>query len=907
MKDVIRAASGLAEPYQVLATIFEERGEARKAMDTLSLYAALTSGEEASRSEEERQSMAELAKLHLQLGRVDEAIVVLYRLFELSGDEAVACEVARLLRLCKRWRECHELLEACVVRGWRERPPRIDLKAAMQFCDLLLETREFRKCACVLVRLLGLRSAGAPDLHGERAPDSFLDAEGFDEAHLRAQLSKTYPDLVAKLAAAACHMQAAEGEGADLLCRCSIDVVTAHPAESHFDLHLCVVDALLADKSAGDTAGGDSEEWRAHRWPRRSAVSRQAALRALAVLDGLEAASGGEDLRERRAACLWLTGRPREAAELLEEALAECGEERAEWEVHQLRVHAAEAWVEVGEPEKADRCLRSLSYDDLQRSSEVPPAMSSEQRSQLYQELVKFIDHADEVASAGGVVDPDGLQRFSRNFKRLVHDCELDQKRLSVHTARTGTVDDESPDSTAAAGPAAAATAAAVAPDAAAPTGAAAEGPAAAAAAPPTPAGAPGALALQPGPQEEGALVPAAEETGVLRVAKAACRRRRLEPGPGLPSAMISKFRRRSLGLETIEDLFGFEAYFSLLLKGVELLKTHAPNRGTACHRRLAELAHCVELCEMVLTNKRLVALRNPMKRKLLRELAMTSVSLAFEARLWRVVFKHLRGFCDQSNNQDDIIGLVARILFNHADVRAPSGPRADARNERTAWERQPKNQVASRWGKRGTYASSVTDVRSWALRQLQRHPKLFGLTLLCAHFCVTASKYDFAVAEYTRAHRLRPHHALTSLCAGVAYISFAMSRTVARRHDLVLKGFAFAQRYKKLRLAEGVAGTGGAEGSQRAEWQVDEVARRAEAAYNYGRMYHQLSINHLAVACYEDALDQLEALGRSSGAGFRPDLCVVRHSSAYNLACLLRAQGAVEMADQVLMRHVTF
>ncbi|CAE8625317.1 unnamed protein product, partial [Polarella glacialis] len=98
----------------------------------------------------------------------------------------------------------------------------------------------------------------------------------------------------------------------------------------------------------------------------------------------------------------------------------------------------------------------------------------------------------------------------------------------------------------------------------------------------------------------------------------------------------------------------------------------------------------------------------------------------------------------------------------------------------------------------------------------------------------------------------------------------------------------------------------------------LEELAIRAETAYNFGRAFHQLSINNLAVQAYQSALEMLEVDDDRSPASAtsgdpsktlktRTDLRVIRHSAAFNLASIFRAQGSVNQASEVMWRHIEF
>lgn len=595
----------------------------------------------------------------------------------------------------------------------------------------------------------------------------------------------------------------------------------------------------------------------------------------------------------------WRLGKVEEAALLLEEVLEDPGD-RGEVDLRNLRVRAAEAWIELGRSDRADQVLSTLTYEELQRSHELPPPMSAAERKKIYKELNETIEttlaraiRANDRAHLHRYVGSlEELKAFISKFRHLVYDCELDYKRLSAHSANQRQ-------------------------EAQAPQ------------APQTPQ-----LALENEPHQ----TEEADEGPVKRGWKRS-RGKEAEAGSEQALALVVKqplkgnprpqeessqaftsyrWKRKHLGLDSIEDMFGFEAYLSMVKTGVEITRCYALSEKNSKSREgVVQAARAVELCELIISNRRLVSVRNPVKRRLVRDLAMTSLLTGFEARLWKVVFKHLRTVCDR-HASPHLLAFFSRILFAHADVDGLSAsPAAKDRGDVAPWEHEKTTFSSS--GHRNTYAAAFTDVRGWALRKLLKRPRDFGLTLLCAHFCIIASQYPFAVAEYSRAHRLAPFEPLPALCTATAYISFAMSRAAARRHDLILKGLTFLQRYRRLRLrAAGLAATEnedpveswGGMPTERQAWEedlqtadpLDCLAIRAEVAYNYGRAFHQLSMSTFAVEAYQTALSCFD--GAESQ---RADLLVLRRSAAYNLAYLFKAQGALTLAADVVWRHVVF
>jgi len=917
MRAVIREQPGLADPYHVLHQVYTELGEEKKAIHHLILCAYFTKPAadarplwqkigyastrlslvdqacyafkrslpaRGSRTEDDWRSLWELSKLLFQKGSHDQGIEVLYELYEETEEPQLAVEVAKKLVRRHRWKECLALLESCVQKGREANPPRVDLNVLNILAEVLIEMREFEKCARLLKELLHLTSPQKAQSSGASSSTDLVLHPSNPKVLLK-KLHNCPVDIVAMLAVAMCQIPN-ENISEDPLYNSALEVVLTHPPETHSDLHLLLVDAMLADE--GTTADTVSR-----RWLRRANVRRWFAEQAHRILTLLEDCPSLEvDLRERQAMCRWRLGQVEEAALQLEALLEDPGE-RTEADLRNMRVRAAEAWIEIGNSSRADQVLSCLSYEDLQRSNALPPPLSTAERKSLYKELSETIDRTLSAAAVAKDMErahehvgtKEELLRFFAKFRHLVYDCELDFKRLVARSTS------------------------------------AKEGSA------PTPALEDGkSNTSKPNAEDEegaGGKTGQAPDTGqgpdsLLLPAKAPKASASKAADEVLQAATIHKFKRRHLGIQTIEDMFGFEAYLTMVKHGVVIIRAFARSTKESKSREgTVQAAQAVEVCEMILSNRKLVAQRNPVKRRMMRDLAMLSLSVGFEARLWRVVFRHLRNICDRSGS-DHVVALCSRLLFTHADVDG-MGPGANKdRGDAAPWEHEKAHNAS--WGHRNTYAAAFTDVRGWALRKLLRRPRAFGLTLLCAHFCIIASQYPFAVAEYSRAHRLAPFEPLPALCTATAYLSFSMSRAAVCRHDLVLKGLTFLQRYRRLRLRS--AGFLPLDTSQedpsswdglpkeRQMWEdavtddpLERLAMQAEVAYNYGRAFHQLSIFNPAVEAYEAALDLFESLSQSESK--RTDLVIIRRSAAWNLAYLYKAQGSFEMAADIIWRHI--
>lgn len=892
MKSVVREQPELPDPYHVLALIFKEKGDMKRVLESMVIAAYLTSSLREARpiwqevgklslqqnltnqalyafkrsiprnpQPNDFESLEELSKIYFSRGRHDEGLRVLFAWWEASGDYQIACDIARRLFLRRRLRESRAVLESAVERGKKEQPPRVDLNCMNMLCEVLIEMRDFSSCTDQLVECLALKSVMGSSVEA-----------------LTQRLKEQSVDLVAKLAIVTARLRSPDQQAPEPLCQAALDVITQLPCA---DLQLDVVDGLLAETA------GTSETISSRVQIRREACSWPAE-RALLILDNLmESGEVEEDLRDRRAMALWRLGRIDEVAQLLEAILEEPGS-RHETDIRNIRVKLAETWIEKGDVEQASRVLGTLSYAELQQSVAPPPPISAADRRRHFQELSEFLEKAYVDTGVGALqiretLDQQEVVDFASRFQLLIYDCELDFQRVKLLSANSKQELEQE-------------------------LAAVLDG------------------QVHPPPQVQ----EAAEEAGqdaLATVTAPALKQKAPRPGDHgaalfASSATSVKVKRSHLGVEHVEDMFGFEGFFDFVIRGVELIRTctflrdkkEAPTRDD-----FGRAARAVELCELILSNRRLVQQRNPARRRMMRALALKSVTLAFEGRLWRIVFKHLRVLCDNGPIDDDVIAMVTRILFTHAEV--PNIGRIPGKNagEFLAMSMDKPIPYAGSY-QRNTYAAAFTDVRGWAIRKLCRNPRSFSLTFLCGHFCMVAGQNSLGVAEYSRAHRLAPNDAMTSLCLSVAYLSFAMSRVVVYRHDIVLKALTFLQRYRRLRLRQCTSGAQesapgelwGGPSRELLPWEAqlpddpaDDLVMRAETSYNFARAFHQISLFHLAVRSYQTCLRLLETVAASVLQ--RTDVVTLRHSAAYNLAQIYTQQGSTDLASELLFQHVCF
>lgn len=160
-----------------------------------------------------------------------------------------------------------------------------------------------------------------------------------------------------------------------------------------------------------------------------------------------------------------------------------------------------------------------------------------------------------------------------------------------------------------------------------------------------------------------------------------------------------------------------------------------------------------------------------------------------------------------------------------------------------------------------------------------QKNPDSLPLALIQGHSLLQGGMYGEAISEYYEAYALAPREPLVLFCLGIAFLNYAASKHVPDRHAAVMYAFSFLEEYGRERL--------------------DPV----EVAYNAGRAAQLLSLNFLAVPLYEKALEAHDERVDSNGL----TEFSVAPEAAYNLAMLLRASGAHDLAREVLHKYLTF
>lgn len=221
--------------------------------------------------------------------------------------------------------------------------------------------------------------------------------------------------------------------------------------------------------------------------------------------------------------------------------------------------------------------------------------------------------------------------------------------------------------------------------------------------------------------------------------------------------------------------------------------------------------------------------------------------------------------------------------------------------------------------------------LRTPFVRMLLQNPDSLPLLLLVGHQCAANRDMGVALAEYLHAFRKSPKDPLISLLIGVSYLTMVMQKNTLNRHQVALRAFTFLSQYYRLRgerppifdnhsptvkkeLADSDATVKcGTEARQSGSSGFFEDQERN---YNMGRAYHQIGLVHLAVPYYERVLANFEkreisesrySSAETSSTQLPPHArSGLRREAAYNLVQIYKASGSLRVARHIMRKHLT-
>ncbi|KAF4672268.1 General transcription factor IIIC, polypeptide 3 [Perkinsus olseni] len=938
LKEAIRLGPGVPDPFLTLGLIYEEMGDAKKALEVLLVAAHLTPGDtqlwkrlaERSRdglgnytqaaycfhrcwrsmqeegTDEAKSVLWDMADCFMKIKRYGRAARYLQMLFEMHpGDLVIGRMLSKALYLQADKPATARVLEVClgvdadggvshpeIGSGTAEQqptPPR-DADLMNMLCEVYIDLREYGKCRSILGKFL-LPSTVSPN----------------DQQALVTALSVQPIDLVVKLGVAEAYHHAQIGAAGR---RSSGTARTTEEALALSKQEPTVAASVLAKACCGVLLMAAAQEMEDSGGNERGMIS------------GCRSPTGLEDLHLQLADAMHDNGHTEEALELLV-ALAQpgkvidpvhaktlCGRignyyyalgdienagkylERA---VETKAINAAklsqddggdatsttvsqqqndptvlvqlsDIWRRLGRSADADRLLlESLSYEDLLMCRSLPRAHSTKERKTAYNALMAILDSDElDVSRDASLEVPPEVQdkrlKFASAWISLMRDCELDNQR-AVRYRRS-----QYPQYF-------------------------------------TTGGAGGSHPMSPtkkGSRKGGGSTPKqqhSETTPLINFGRDDPRVvTEAKAKDGMPALPRIKKEMQLLG---IDDLFGDKALIDFIVRG-----------SYVCHL-VGREQEAVEIIETVLHARRKrwssssggetgtssTAAEGATQSAdhaggggggsdHISRLEKTSFNLAIKARMRKVVFKYLRQKA-VNNAHDKDYSTLSRTLSYLSKLMFYDIAAGDEESGFSMHSDEVKGKTTMRRGTKPDQLEFI-DQRAWLIRQAIKYPQVYEYTLILGHLSTLAQTHRYSVREYYRAMRLRPNDPYPALLLTASLITMSISRVTYDRQLTITKGLAVFQLYEKLRLEQ--------QG-------VSEVLAKAEIAYNQGRLWHQLSVFHLADRLYRQALTIIQKATRRDEV--EDEVEYVRLAAAYNLATLHVQTGNRTMAARVLVHNI--
>ncbi|XP_036334280.1 general transcription factor 3C polypeptide 3 [Rhagoletis pomonella] len=186
--------------------------------------------------------------------------------------------------------------------------------------------------------------------------------------------------------------------------------------------------------------------------------------------------------------------------------------------------------------------------------------------------------------------------------------------------------------------------------------------------------------------------------------------------------------------------------------------------------------------------------------------------------------------------------------------------------------------------------------------RLVQRQPTERQLRIFLAHYHLFCCSYKYALNIYVPLFKEQPSPIL-ALCIAVIFNQMSLQRKVLRKTSAVSQSIAFVQKYAILRAGEswnvGITSTS-SEGDDSQPSSTGQCsAAEQEICYNFGRIYQQAGMAHLAVEYYERGLAVRHPLIEEN-----EEYLGLQQEIAYNLHLIYKAAGNLRKARQYLYEY---
>ncbi|XP_067626314.1 general transcription factor 3C polypeptide 3 [Eurosta solidaginis] len=187
--------------------------------------------------------------------------------------------------------------------------------------------------------------------------------------------------------------------------------------------------------------------------------------------------------------------------------------------------------------------------------------------------------------------------------------------------------------------------------------------------------------------------------------------------------------------------------------------------------------------------------------------------------------------------------------------------------------------------------------------RLIQRHPSERQFRIFIAHYHLYCISHKYALNIYVPLFKEKPSSIL-AFCIAVVFNQMSAQRKILRKTAAVAQSIAFAHKYATLRSGEDWNASTSSSACQVYTYKNTNAVQFSNAAeqeicYNFGRIYHQAGMTHLAVEYYQRGLAASHTLTNEE-----EEYLGLRQEIAYNLHLIYKAAGNSAKARHYLYEY---
>lgn len=164
-------------------------------------------------------------------------------------------------------------------------------------------------------------------------------------------------------------------------------------------------------------------------------------------------------------------------------------------------------------------------------------------------------------------------------------------------------------------------------------------------------------------------------------------------------------------------------------------------------------------------------------------------------------------------------------------------------------------------------------------------HDMDVALLVLYGHILYAGSSFTNALNYFFRAYALDPENPAILLSIGLSYINHALKRQSENRHYFIIQGLSFMNEYRRVR--------------EKSELPQE----KQEMEFNYARVWHMLSLSHLAVEGYKRCLKMSDHVAKAKAGSGPLSAEDFTRDAAYALQSIYASSGDAAVAKEITDR----